>query len=118
MSNLEPLICPQCGAQINRNTYKCEYCGTEFKKGAQVMLYQVEVLRPGVRVLRQDCRMSWEMIHAIGVEEASKIALNQMAREIAQVIAPFMDACIENDPSTLEYKLHTRLRVVEPTYRF
>lgn len=31
INNMKKLICPCCGAPINREKRKCEYCGVEFE---------------------------------------------------------------------------------------
>lgn len=34
-SDIKPMICPNCGGHINRKTYICEYCDTQFVKGGE-----------------------------------------------------------------------------------
>ena len=120
MSELKPLICPQCGATINRETYVCEYCGTKFKKDYEMMSpFAVEILQPGTRVLRSQAIMTEEVVRVLGSKEASEFIIKQMAREMAEQIAPFMDVEIRrSDTNPFDTKVNARLRVLEPTYRF
>ncbi len=30
LNGIVPCICPQCGAAFNKQTMKCDYCGTSF----------------------------------------------------------------------------------------
>lgn len=119
MSELKPLICPQCGAHINRNTYRCEYCGTQFKKETELNPFQFEVLRPGSVVLRSHCKASLEAIEMVGGrEKASELVIKKMAEEMASKIAPYMDVSAQIDVRTMCMEVDARLRIIEPTGRF
>lgn len=119
MSELQPLICPQCGAHINRTTYRCEYCGTQFKRDMELIQPYVEVLKPGTQVLHAQCVMSGEVVRLMGSKEASEFVIRQMAKELAGQIAPFMDVESSRDlGNPFDTRVRARLRVLEPTYRF
>lgn len=120
MSELQPLICPQCGAAINRKTYVCEYCGTKFKKDEEMINpFAIEILQPGTRVIQSQCVMTEEVVRMMGSKEASEFVIKQMAKEMANQIAPFMDVEISrSDRNPFDTKVRARLRVLEPTYRF
>lgn len=123
MSKLEPLVCPQCGGKINRITYICEYCGTQFKKDGPSWSnpVQFEVLRPGTHVFVSQMRIPEEMIYHMGAKEAGELALRRMAEEFAECLIPYMDieTCKdEQDFLHLSTTMRARIRVVEPTYKF
>ena len=119
MSELKPLICPQCGAHINRTTYRCEYCGTQFKQEAELNPFQFEVLRPGAVVLRSQCTMPLKAVEMVGGrEKASELVIKQMAKELASKIAPYMDVAAEVDLCTMDMRVNARLRIIEPTGKY
>lgn len=119
MSNLKPLICPQCGGTINRSNRKCEYCGTEYDLGYDNVLH-FEALHPGTHILQSQAIMSEEMIQVMGAREASEYILRKMAEEMVQQLIPFMDVKTEIDPVNpwCGRKIQARLRVIDPTFRF
>ena len=122
MSKPKPLVCPQCGGSINRATYICEYCGTQFKKEHDACEpIQFEVLRPGTHVFTSQMRIPEEMVHCMGAKEAGELALRRMAEEFAECLIPYMDIKTykdEADYKRLSTTVKARIRVVEPTYHF
>lgn len=122
MSKPKPLICPQCGGSINRTTYICEYCGTQFKKEHDAFEpIQFEVLHPGTHVLALQTRIPEEMIYQMGAQEAGEFALKRLAEQFAVSLIPYMDVktCTdEQDFLRSSTTMRARIRVIDPAYKF
>jgi galactokinase/mevalonate kinase-like predicted kinase len=56
MSKIVPLKCPNCGANVPRETLKCEYCGTQFILSNNEST--LEPMEPKVHVTREDVEFS------------------------------------------------------------
>lgn len=118
-SDLKPYICTQCGGRVNRATLVCEMCGTQFKDdsgGAGVI--KIDVVRPGVRTLVQSREVPREMIYSMPPHDFSEMILRSMAKELADNIIPFMDVQTAEDPIRGAMYVRSRIRVLDPTYRF
>lgn len=117
-SHLKPYICTQCGGKVNRTTLKCEMCGTTFREEGEIPRIVIEAVRPEVHTLKSNMCVSREMVESLGLVKASEIALNKMARELSEAMAPFMDVQSEYQPQTDIMLIRGRIRVLDPTYRF
>lgn len=118
-NHLKPYICPQCGGRVDRARLICESCGTMFRFEDDALdLLKVVAYRPGVHVLMNQRMVSDDMLFSVGAEKASEIALKQMAAEMGQLIAPFMDIKMERNDMLRTTKATSRIRVLDPTYRF
>lgn len=115
MDNLKPMICPQCGGAINRATMICEYCGTRFKEDESGV--KIEILQPGVRVLRTTVEVPDEYMYS-NPKAASACAIERMAEQFAECIAPCMDVKMEVNPADRKTRFYATLRVIDSKHRF
>ena len=121
MSDLKPLICPNCGGKVNAARMKCEYCGTEFRRdddGVVKIRYesvpcQTQVLGISVNVPKD--RMMY-------IDDDSVIrgfVMDEMTHRLAQALVPMMDIMVQADnPFTDSVNVRGRIRVIRPDYRF
>lgn len=113
---LKPYICTQCGGRVNPETLTCEMCGTKFKQNKEYMPLIVE--QPGAHTLCMRQELRNEMIEVLGLKEASRRAIEHMALEFADSIAPFMSIKTEHDPYRGSTVMRGTIRVLDPDYRF
>lgn len=116
-NKLIPLICPQCGGQVNRKTYMCEYCGTMFRRDYEYNSLPEPLIRhPYVHTLGAKLRMPDEYIKMMGLKEASDFILKELAKELAEGLIPFMTVRYENDPVSMSLNTTARIRLLDPDY--
>ena len=115
MDNLKPMICPQCGGAINRATMICEYCGTRFKEDESGV--KIEMLRPGVRVLRTTVEVPDEFMYS-SPKDAAAYAIERMAEQFAECIAPYIDVKMQVDPAVFKTRFYATLRVIDKGHIF
>ena len=119
----EALRCNYCGGFVNPKTYKCEYCGTQYKKPelefGQTKLTLIPVNAP-TEVLCVSKEIDYWMCrdmekHGYPIE---KIVRDEMAQELAENIADRMelykDVMIDNG----KMRFSAKLRLVKPDFRF
>ncbi len=119
----EALRCNYCGGFVNPTTYKCDYCGTQYKKPeleyGQTRLKLIPVTAP-TEVLCVSKEMDYWMYRDMEKRgyPIEKIVRDEMAQEIAKNIADrmelYQDVMIE--PGKMRFS--ARLRLVKPDYRF
>lgn len=114
---LEPYLCPQCGGKVNRSSLICEHCGTQFKEKTDIIKIVAE--QPGVHTLSASYAIPKEYIYQIGAEEAAKMALNEIARKMANCIMPFIKVRTDNEIFIEQNEMYVRgdLRVLDPIER-
>lgn len=112
---LKPYVCTQCGGRVNRATMTCEMCGTQFKEQDNILRIVAE--RPGVHTLGQAIAIGNEMA-LLQPKEVSAIVMEQMTRELAKCIAPFIEMEIEDDPIYSQKIVRGRIRVLDSAFRF
>lgn len=79
----KPLICQSCGAPINRQTLKCDYCGTEYERENNGVMINYVVERPGIHKINAKVSLNDEIIlHT--PEAAQEFVLRKMRDEIAE----------------------------------
>lgn len=110
---MKPYICTQCGATINRATMKCEYCGAQYEDRKE---YFVLVDKPNVHVLKTKVAVD-ERLLQYEPELVAETCLNNMVREMAKSIAPFVDLQHEYDPKFNQHYFSGRLRVCDKEFR-
>ena len=116
MSNwLKPYVCTQCGGRVNRTTMTCEMCGTQFKEQDNILRIVAE--RPGVHTLGQAIAIDNEMALA-SPKEVSEFVVQQMTRELAKCIAPFIEMETENDAIHCQQIVRGRIRILDSAFRF
>lgn len=107
--------CSCCGGNINQATMTCEYCGTEYKKEHENVV-RVETFQNPVRTL--GCkRMLDRRVLMSDPEDYSKFAIQSLARQFAEVIAPYMYLESSLDYETGRIILDAKIKVVEPVIK-
>ena len=119
----EALRCNYCGGFVNPTTYKCEYCGTQYKKPeleyGQTRLTLIPVNVP-TEVLCVAKEMDYWMYrdmekNGVPIEEMVR---REMADEIAKNIAERMEIQQDIGIEFGKMRFAARLRLVKPDYRF
>lgn len=108
--------CPNCGAVLKNN--RCEYCGAVFNTETKDDLIKFIPIHKPCKVFRAGFEIPHEMISSLGEEETSKLTINELARSLADAIAPMMDLRTEYDPAHNSQHIVGTIRVIEPDYRF
>ena len=121
MSELKPLICPNCGGKVNAARMKCEYCGTEFRRDDDGVLkiryesvpYQTQVLGISVNVPK-------DMVMHMGDEAMLRgYVMDEMTYRLAKALAPMMEIAVQHENPMTDYiTVRGRVRVIRPDYRF
>lgn len=114
---MKKMKCECCGGTINTATYKCEYCGTQYEGLSQDCI-RIVSHTPGCRVLSSNMAIDGMMLHEFGEKEAAEMAIDRLARNIAESLVPYMDIETEYDPCFRQQIIKARVRVIEPDYRF
>ena len=119
----EALRCDYCGGFVNPTTYKCEYCGTQYKKpeleygSTELKLIPVNVPTEVLCVSKEMDYWMYQDMEKNGYP-IEKIVREDMAQEIAKNIADrmelYQDVMIDNG----KMRFAARLRLVRPDYRF
>ena len=113
---MEKRNCPNCGAPIPEGRYKCEYCGTTFKREYSDVLI-VERTDFPIRTLQTRVAISrWKT--ELGADRAAEYTLREMRNQLAEALTGLIEIQQRNDPFSDEIIFDGRVRVVEPTYRF
>ena len=116
--NLTPLVCNSCGGSIDRNSMICEFCGIRYKLDSDMLPVIVERFEPNVKTICSSVKLDREMIMHIGAKEASEIALKEMSRKLAEVIAPFISVRTEYNAPYHQQIFEGRIRLIQQDYRF
>lgn len=114
---IKKMKCECCGGRINPSTYRCEYCGTQYKREYDGLM-RIETYQNPCKVYASEINVPMEEIKAYGEEEVSKMAIRQLSRNLAEAIAPNMEMQTEYDPMYCRQRISARVRIVEPKYMF
>ena len=109
---MKKYICECCGGQINPLTMQCEYCGTQYKKENEEV-FRIETFQGKVQTFKSAYSISDEHLMRYP-KEASEIALHHVANQLAQVIAPYCEYQVEDDPFSRQKRIYARIKIVEP----
>lgn len=112
----EQLKCPNCGGNIDRTRMICPYCGTQFKKDPETI--HIARWEPQTEVLKGRFIIDAYMLHTLGAEKSTEIAVRELSKSMAEHLAQMMEIRTEYDPHTNEYKAEAQVRVLRPDYRF
>lgn len=115
---MEQLKCPNCGGNVDRERMICPYCGTQFKREYDTNLIRVETYNPQVETLSGKIMLDESFVNSVGIEEASKMAVHELARRLADNLAPYMELHTQNDYQHLGVAIYARARILRPDYRF
>ena len=115
---MEPLICKQCGAAINRSTMRCEYCGTQYKIENQLPV-RVYVDRPQVQTLEAELSMGKEFVAGVSEKELHSFVSHNIAMKLAEALEPNVEYMVRaDDPIFGLYVVRGRVRILPPGYKF
>ena len=89
-----PLTCTCCGAKVNRNTYKCEYCGTEYRRDTEIPVIRMETFTNPVKAYRACAVVNREEVMRFGND--------------------YMEIRTDYDPALMQYRMEGTLRCVHP----
>ena len=119
---MEALVCKNCGGAINRETYICPYCGTVYKKPEREMFPVIEIEHPRAHTLTQRVAVGREVldyyIESGCDKDVMKMAIDEMAGKFADALVPFMDTKIATDLISNTVIFESRIRVLDPKFRF
>ena len=80
--------CPNCGAPINRNSYKCLYCGTEYE---WVPMVTITTAAANVRTLRGNASASDDVIRFMSdkrslLSQVEDMIIDSMRPELKKIL--------------------------------
>lgn len=110
---MDKYICGCCGGRINRSTMTCEYCGTQYKEENNNII-RIETFRNPVRTFQAKVAIPDSWFREFDAEEVSKMAVKELANELAKAIPPMMEVYQEYDPSYMQHILKGRIKIVQP----
>jgi hypothetical protein len=105
-------ICECCGGQINPYTMKCEYCGTQYKNEDE-KVFRIETFQSKVQTFKSVYNLPDEYL-VRHPKEASEIAIHHVANQLADIIAPYCEYMVEDDPMCRQKRICARIKIVEP----
>ena len=109
---MKKYICECCGGQINPLTMQCEYCGTQYKKESEEV-FRIETFQGKVQTFQTAYSIPSEDLIRYP-KEVSEIAVRHVANQLAQVIAPYCEYRVEDDPMRMAKRIYARIKIVEP----
>lgn len=118
MSKLEALVCTECGGHIDRDTMTCRYCGIQYKLDEYMRPIIVERRDARVQTIMAMQEVPFEVIHHLGCEEASEIAMKEITRKLAKALAPYVEVVAEEDLLRQTKQVYGRIRILRPDYRY
>jgi hypothetical protein len=117
MFDPKPMTCINCGANINRRTMRCDYCGTEYESPNERI--KIIVDRPGVHTLR--CETKVDMMHMrYSPEGAREYVLQDMRQQIADGLLAYMKMTTSEsyDPISCCQIIRGEVRVLDPSFDY
>jgi hypothetical protein len=93
----------------------CEYCGTGFKEEHDNLI-RIETFHNPVVTLGQSIRIDHHDFY-MSPDQLSKYAIEKLAREFAEVIAPYMDIESRFSPYDSAHILDARIKIVKPIHK-
>ena len=111
---MKKYICDCCGGQINIASLICEYCGTRYQE-EENRIIPIVVQRKPINILENIVALPDDFIMGVGAEEASKIAIEELSKQLAKGLIPYMDIKRESDLCTRQTKFRARVRVIPPS---
>lgn len=109
---MKKYICECCGGQINPRTMQCEFCGTRYKEENETV-YRIETFQGKVQTFKSVYNMPDEYL-ARYPKEASEIAIRHVTSQLADMIAPYCEYTVEDDPMRMGKRIYARIKLVEP----
>ncbi len=115
LDSQKPLICQNCGGHIDRNTMKCPYCDTQYKKKFDSIPVSFTVERPGVHHVGAMVRVDEAMFRQ-SPEMATKYAMDRLRNGIAEGLLDYMRIETQQDWSQFCRIIRADVRVLDPTF--
>lgn len=107
----EPLICKGCGGAIDRITFKCKYCGTAYDL---IPKYKLELFSNPVEHIAAEFSIDEYMIQKLGPTEASRIAIEELSKELSKSLPLFMRVSTITDYKYGTVKYRGDIHIVRP----
>lgn len=111
------MTCQNCGANINRITLRCDFCGTEYESHNDRI--KIVLDRPGVHRIRCQTKVDMEcMRHS--PEKVRDYVLRDMREQIADGLLAYMKMTTSEcyDPMSLCQIIRGEVRVVDPSFDY
>lgn len=114
---LQTMTCKNCGANINRRTLRCDYCGTEYEHPNDRI--KIVTIRPGVHTIRCQTKVDMEMMRH-STEGAKEHVLRDMREQIADGLLAFMKMTTSecHDQRSHCQIIRGEVRVVDPSFDY
>ena len=104
--------CSCCGANINKITMICEYCGTQYKEESGNVI-KIETFTNPVRTLASKMVID-NFALTMNPVEYSEYAIKKLAVKFAECLVPFMNIQSSIDPCTDHVILDAKIKVIDP----
>ena len=114
---VESRNCPNCGAPIPEGEYRCEYCGTTFRRD-DVQPWKIYVEQSGARVLKTRVAIPDYYLAKMKKEDITKLTLQKMKNDVADALMGLIEIRQTEIQELDQTILEGRIRVLEPTFRF
>ena len=117
MFEAKPMKCQNCGANINRRTMQCDYCGTEYESPNERL--KIVVDRPGVHTIRCETRVDMDHMR-YSPEGAREYVLQDMRQQIADGLLAYMKFATSEsyEPLNCCQIIRGEVRVIDPSFRY
>lgn len=115
MIELKTLQCHNCGANVNRGTLRCDYCGTQYEHPNERI--KIVVDRPGVHTIRCQAKVGMEFMRQ-AQEDAREYVLREMREQIADGLLAYMKmrTCESYDPMSFCQIIRGEVKVLDPSF--
>jgi hypothetical protein len=115
---LKPLVCPNCGGSIHRDTMICEYCGTKFELDNSHQVLRVETYTSPVRTFQAQVMIPNEEFKHNNAEALTDYTISKLRSNLMDALTDMMELRTVYDPRLNHQIITARMRVVDPNYRF
>lgn len=114
MVELKALICERCGAQIDRKTMKCSYCGTEYIiKDDRVV--RIETFTNPVRTIRAKSTIdAFSAARVKDLPDYMEFCVKELAHKMADAIYESMQIRVTENSIDHGYDIESEIRVIVP----
>ena len=118
MAKLQKLQCDNCGGKIDGSTLECQSCGMQFRLEdgpSGFALGRVEVYQGKFHLIQGHVSVpAYTLKEPADFERAAEWTLNDMARNMAQQLLPFMEFQSMFRPDHCAIETYAQMRVAEP----
>ena len=109
---MNKLICKCCGGQIDKITFRCKFCGTEYD--LLPAPYKIETFRYPVEHFAATFNLSEELLHKMDPVEAGEIAVRELIRELSKSIPICMKITMSEDFYRMGVQYRGDIRMIRP----